>query len=108
MERQRRIYFPMPGDSPEALEQKKQARLRAIEGLKQSSGRLLDETLERYNALGSEDAPLTADIDAAPAMGVPGEMINRNGVLVGFYDAEGKRVDIDPGSNFDEIGRAHV
>lgn len=104
MERQRRIYFPMPGDSPEALEQKKQARLRAIEGLKQSSGRLLDETLERYNALSSEGAPLTADIDAAPAMGVPGEKIERDGYIVGFYDAQGNRVDIDAGPNFDADG----
>ena len=50
LERQRRIYFPMPGDGPEAIEQKRQARLRAIEGLKQSSGRLLEPTLERFEA----------------------------------------------------------
>lgn len=39
MERQRRIYFPMPGDGPEATAQKRAARRRAIEGLVNSSGR---------------------------------------------------------------------
>jgi len=51
MERQRRIYFPMPGDGPEVLEQKRQARVRAIEGLKQSSGRLLENTLAKWEAM---------------------------------------------------------
>lgn len=50
MERQRRIYFPMPGDGPEAIEQKRQARLRAIAGLKQSSGRLLEPTLQEWQS----------------------------------------------------------
>lgn len=56
MERQRRIYFPMPGDGPEAIEQKRQARLRAIEGLKQSAGRLLEPTLQNFEAeFGGQD-----------------------------------------------------
>lgn len=38
MARQRRIYFPMPGDGPAVLRQKRDARLRAIEGLSQSAG----------------------------------------------------------------------
>jgi len=51
LERQRRIYFPMPGDGPDVIEQKRQARLRALEGLKQSAGRLEQSAEERYNAL---------------------------------------------------------
>lgn len=54
MERQRRIYFPMPGDGPEAIEQKRQARLRAISGLVQSSGKSItpaqQEALQRLEA----------------------------------------------------------
>lgn len=60
MESQRRIYFPMPGDSEAAIEQKRQARLRAIEGLKQSSGRLLDDTLGRWESM-SAGAPAPAN-----------------------------------------------
>lgn len=52
LERQRRIYFPMPGDGPEALEQKRQARIRAITGLEQSSGRLLENTRAEWNKMG--------------------------------------------------------
>jgi len=51
MERQRRIYFPMPGDSEAAIEQKRMARLRAIEGLRQSAGRLEAGAEERYRAM---------------------------------------------------------
>lgn len=52
MERQRRIYFPMPGDSDEAIKAKREARIRAIEGLKQSAGRLEPSAQQRYDALG--------------------------------------------------------
>lgn len=51
LERQRRIYFPMPGEGPDVIEQKRQARLRALEGLKQSAGRLEQSAEERYNKL---------------------------------------------------------
>jgi hypothetical protein len=51
MDRQRRIYFPMPGDSPEAIAAKRQARLRAIEGLKQSAGVLEQSAEARYRAM---------------------------------------------------------
>lgn len=44
LERQRRIYFPMPGDSEPAIEQKRQARLRAISGLENAAGGNLSET----------------------------------------------------------------
>lgn len=51
LERQRRIYFPMPNEDPRTVEAKRQARLRAIEGLRQSAGRLEDETQARYEAM---------------------------------------------------------
>lgn len=38
LEKQRRIYFPMPGDGPEVIAQKRKARRRAIEGLVSSGG----------------------------------------------------------------------
>lgn len=55
MERQRRIYFPMPGDGEDVIEAKRQARIRAIEGLKQSSGKLLDETIARYQGIATNN-----------------------------------------------------
>lgn len=45
MERQRRIYFPMPGDSPQVIDAKRQARIRAIEGLVASAGRAVSPDL---------------------------------------------------------------
>lgn len=53
LERQRRIYFPMPGDGPDVLEQKRQARLRAIAGLEQSAGRLLENTMSEWEQMQS-------------------------------------------------------
>lgn len=43
MERQRRIYFPMPNEGPEVIEAKRQARIRALQGLVASSGAMLTE-----------------------------------------------------------------
>jgi len=51
LERQRRIYFPMPGEGEEVIEQKRQARARAIAGLEQSAGRLRESSQAEYNAL---------------------------------------------------------
>lgn len=48
LERQRRIYFPVPGDGPEVIEQKRQARLRAILGLEQSAGRLAQNSRDLF------------------------------------------------------------
>lgn len=49
MESQRRIYFPMPGDGPEVIEQKKQARIRALEGLVASAGGMVtDDTKKEF------------------------------------------------------------
>ena len=41
LENQKRIYFPMPGDNDAVIAQKRAARLRAIDGLVNSSGRSL-------------------------------------------------------------------
>ncbi len=59
LERQRRIYFPMPGDEPATMEQKRQARLRAISGLENAAGGSLSET--QRTAL----APMKNDINQA-------------------------------------------
>ncbi len=47
LERQRRIYFPMPGDGPEAIQAKARARERALQGLHQSAGRLAPGALQK-------------------------------------------------------------
>jgi hypothetical protein len=69
--RQRRIYFPMPGDGPEAIAQKRAARLRAIAGLKESAGTALQdnqrEILKAYDP----------DIQAA----IRGEAVPQGGEL---------------------------
>jgi|GEM_PF-3422062 len=44
---QYRIFFPMPGDGPEVLEQKARARQRAIEGLRLSAGPAADQADRR-------------------------------------------------------------
>lgn len=59
MERQRRIYFPMPGDGPDVIAQKRAARLRALDGLVQSAGGGV--TKDQQAAL----EPLKAEITAA-------------------------------------------
>lgn len=74
MERQRRIYFPMPGDGPDVIEAKKQARQRAIEGLRQSAGRLAGPSEERFKSMsggtsGQEQAPDPINL-IDPAAGV--------------------------------------
>lgn len=48
LEKQRRIYFPMPGDGPEVLAQKAEARRRAILGLEQSAGRLAEQSRRTF------------------------------------------------------------
>lgn len=70
LDRQRRIYFPMPGDGPDVIEQKRQARLRAIAGLEQSAGRLRQNTLAEFGKMsGVTETPPTAN---APAKAVSG------------------------------------
>lgn len=52
----------------------------------------------------TNNKPLTAEVGNLPETGTPGEKIERNGVIVGFYDASGNRIDIDTGPNFDPSG----
>ncbi|MCR4299908.1 MAG: hypothetical protein NUV75_14370, partial [Gallionella sp.] len=51
LERQRRILFPIPGDGPDAIEQKRQARLRVLKGLEIASGPLRERAIADFNAL---------------------------------------------------------
>lgn len=51
MERQRQIYFPMPGDTADVIAAKRQARLRAIEGLKQSAGPMAEQTIAKFQGM---------------------------------------------------------
>lgn len=50
LERQRRIYFPMPGDTPDVIAAKAERRKEAIIGLRMSAGRLADESMAEYEA----------------------------------------------------------
>lgn len=70
MTRQRRIYFPMPGDGPAVIEAKRQARLRAIEGLKQSSGRMAEEAISRFHGLTPQDGLTGTVTDDSPGLDV--------------------------------------
>jgi hypothetical protein len=72
LERHRLTYFPMPGEGPEAVEQKRRARLRAIEGLKMSAGRLETEAEERYNKL-LRASPIEEKLKKNPFEGLPGK-----------------------------------
>lgn len=59
LERQRRIYFPMPGDGDDVIKQKREARLRALDGLVQAAGGML--TSDQRSALSA----LRPDISGA-------------------------------------------
>lgn len=48
IERQRRIYFPMPGDSPATIKAKEAARDRAMQGLEVSAGRRLPAARRKF------------------------------------------------------------
>jgi hypothetical protein len=114
MERQRRIYFPMPGDGPAVIEAKRQARIRAIAGLKQSSGKLLEETLAAYEKLRAGDTPDATQ--ETTGLYVDPAMIQDNGKPIGMnpdgsFDpgnepigpAGGGRPLIDPAMGVSEI-----
>lgn len=79
LERQRRIYFPMPGDSPEAVAAKKQARQRAIEGLEMSAGRRAPLARENFSRLPPPQFPNTSPQEASQAIR-DGEEVLRKGI----------------------------
>lgn len=66
LERQRRIYFPMPGDTEAVIAAKKVRRDEAIAGLKMSAGRLGDETLTTYQTQFGGDAGTQEGRSALP------------------------------------------
>lgn len=68
LERQRAIYFPASGDSPQAIEQKRRARRRALEGLINSAGRSLrPQDRAAYEEWSAAQAPPgTQPTDRAP------------------------------------------
>lgn len=63
-------YFAVPGDSPEVIEQKRQARLRAIEGLINSSQGAFEEWHGDY-------APLAQSQEIEAAAATPQRGVNR-------------------------------
>jgi hypothetical protein len=98
LDRQRRIYFPMPGDGPDVIEAKKAARGRAIEGLKQSSGKLLDETLARYN-------DMRGDVQRSPKIG--GDYHDAGGMASQGTTTERKPIPKEMQGEFDAWLAAH-
>ncbi len=103
MERQRRIYFPMPGDAPAVIEQKRQARLRAIDGLVQSAGSGITATQKEYLTRIQDDlrAAVTGDKPAGAVEGEATENVTGNtaeAAGAAIDKAIDKAVGIDPPS----------
>lgn len=101
LERQRRIYFPMPGDGPEVIEQKRQARIRAIEGLKQSSGRLLNNTLGEWQKLGV--AAIKSALDSGASKDEILAIAERNGLSVDEAALDANIASRDAGGATNEV-----
>lgn len=72
MEAQRRRYFPMPGDGPEALAAKAELRRTAIEALRTSSGAIGEKTYQDY--MGPQGEGLTGGVvtDTSPQTPIAG------------------------------------
>lgn len=71
LEAQRRRYFPMPGDGPDALKAKAQLRATALEALKQSSGPLADQTIAKF--AGMDKTPQAGEAkDLLESLGITG------------------------------------
>jgi hypothetical protein len=102
LQRQKRIYFPQPGDSEAALNAKRQARLRAIQGLVASAGRAVSPDLmaeypeyfpqskggDQTSAAGGAAAAATGN-DAPPSGPIgPGD--------IGFAGAEASGAPLNP------------
>lgn len=100
LEKQRRIYFPMPGDGPEALEQKRQARLRAIDGLVQSAGKSI--TPEQRAALEAYGDQLGA---AVSGQGLPKDLSEIVDRAVADEQPQGLAVDVSADPTPEEAER---
>lgn len=74
MEAQRRRYFPMPGDGPEALAAKAELRRTAIDALKASAGAIGEKTYQDY--VGPQDQGLTGGVvtDDRPEQDIVGQL----------------------------------
>jgi hypothetical protein len=64
-----KLYFPQPGDSDEAVAQARNARLRAIAGLGEKSGRLEGSAGERY-------ASIVQELDGGAGAQPPGTQVS--------------------------------
>lgn len=98
LERQRRILFPIPGDGPDAIEQKRQARLRVIKGLEIASGPLRERAIADFNALESQFSKADAanDMDAAKRNEILGEALKRGASQAEILSiAKALGVDVD-------------
>lgn len=95
MERQRRIYFPMPGDEPEVIEAKRMARLRAVEGLKQSAGRMAEGAIQRWQGMDpNKPESITVTDDGQP--GLTGTVTDDSGVATPGDGPPSPDAPIDP------------
>jgi hypothetical protein len=74
LEAQRRRYFPMPGDGPEALAAKAELRRTAIEALKTSAGAIGEKTFQDF--VGPQDEGLTGGVvtDDRPEQDIVGTL----------------------------------
>lgn len=104
---QYRIFFPMPGDGPDVLEQKARDRAQAIEGFKIAAGPLAEQVLAPFatdpategdpNATppGAVDTnPRGAD-KSTPLNELPGEVQDRNNLQLNGGEANGYTVEND-------------
>ncbi len=67
-----KVYLPRPGDGPALLEQKRQARSRALEGMKAGMSPEAILAQERALAASTQEQPLiSAEAEAAPSSGIP-------------------------------------
>lgn len=108
LERQRRIYFPMPGDGPEVIKTKAEARKRAVQGLIESAGAGLDPSLrsEYPEVFGAQVNNLSVGNIADFASGLSGgkyEITQDGGVTY-----NGKYIDVDANIlNSDQFANAY-
>lgn len=84
LERQRRIYFPMPGDTPDVIAAKAERRKEAIIGLRMAAGRLADESMAEFEGrtvvMGGEKPDQGPTVLPSARMGRPDPGIQPTGV----------------------------
>lgn len=70
-DKQYRIFFPMPGDGPDVIKAKAEARRQAMEGFRISAGSLAAETEKKFNENFGQGAS-SAGVNAPPSGGQGG------------------------------------